>query len=124
MGGKSTPAVGFGLGIERLLLRLAETGVQIPESDPIKLYIASMGERAKTVAQKIVYNLRREGISVDTDHMERGLRASMKYADKLGVQYTVVLGDNEIDTDEVNVKNMTTGESVSVKIADLANYLK
>lgn len=124
LGGKSTPAVGFGLGIERLLLRLAETGVQIPESDPIKLYIASMGERAKTVAQKIVYNLRREGISVDTDHMERGLRASMKYADKLGVQYTVVLGDNEIDTDEVNVKNMTTGESVSVKIADLANYLK
>lgn len=124
LGGKSTPAVGFGLGIERLLLRLAETGVQIPESDPIKLYIASMGERAKIVAQKIVYNLRREGISVDTDHMERGLRASMKYADKLGVQYTVVLGDNEIDTDEVNVKNMTTGESVSVKIADLANYLK
>ncbi len=124
LGGKSTPAVGFGLGIERLLLRLAETGVEIPEAEPVKLYIAPMGDRAKTFAQEIVYKLRSEGVAVDTDHMERGLRASMKYADKLGAQFTVVLGDNEIDTNEVNVKNMATGESEAVKISELANYLK
>lgn len=124
LGGKSTPAVGFGLGIERLLLRLQETGVEIPEAETVKLYIAPMGDRAKTVAQALVYKLRCEGVAVDTDHMDRGLRASMKYADKLGAQYTVVLGDNEIDTNEVSVKNMETGETVTVNIDNLAQYLK
>lgn len=124
LGGKSTPAVGFGLGIERLLLRLSENGVEIPEADTVKLYIAPMGDSAKAKAQEIVYCLRKSGVAVDTDHMQRGLRASMKYADKLGAQYTVVLGDNEIESNEVSVKNMTTGESETVKIDDLADYLK
>ncbi len=124
LGGKSTPAVGFGLGIERLLLRLSENGVEIPEADTVKLYIAPMGDSAKAKAQEIVYCLRKSGVAVDTDHMERGLRASMKYADKLGAQYTVVLGDNEIESNEVSVKNMATGESETVKIDDLADYLK
>ena len=80
-----------------------------------RLYIAPLGEKAVAAAQGIVYSLRREGISADTDHMGRGLRASMKYADKLGAEYTAVLGDNEIETGEVNVKNMTTGEQTAVK---------
>lgn len=124
LGGKSTPAVGFGLGIERLLLRLSENGVEIPEADTVKLYIAPMGDSAKAKAQEIVYCLRKSGVAVDTDHMQRGLRASMKYADKLGAQYTVVLGDNEIESNEVSVKNMAKGESETVKIDDLADYLK
>ena len=106
------------------VLRDCFFGVEIPEAETVKLYIAPMGERAKTVAQSLVYKLRTEGVAVDTDHMDRGLRASMKYADKLGAQYTVVLGDNEIDTNEVSVKNMATGEAVAVRIDDLANHLK
>lgn len=124
LGGKPTPAVGFGLGIERLLLRLEETGAAIPEAASVALYIAPMGERARVEAQEIVYKLRQSGVSVDTDHMERGLRASMKYADKLGARYTIVLGDNELDAREVDVKCMATGESDTVKIDDLAEYLK
>jgi histidyl-tRNA synthetase len=110
LGGKSTPAVGFGLGIERLLLRLDETGVKIPKPDGVSLYIAPMGERAVKEAQKLAYSLRQEGISVDTDHLGRGLRASMKYADKLGAKFSVVIGDNELAENKASLKNMKNGE--------------
>lgn len=124
LGGKPTPAIGFGLGIERLLLRLEANGTEIPKPENVKLYIAPLGEKAVTAAQKIVFDLRRCGISADTDHLGRALRASMKYADKLGANYTVVLGDNEIETGDINVKNMATGEQSAVKIDNLAEFLK
>lgn len=122
LGGKSTPAVGFGLGIERLLLRLEENGVEIPKPDAVKLYIAPIGEGAISAAQKLAYDLRKAGVSVDTDHLGRGLRASMKYADKLGAQNTLVLGDNEIETGTAKIKNMATGEETEVSLDAIAEY--
>lgn len=124
LGGKPTPAIGFGLGIERLLLRLEETGIEIPEPESVKLYIAPLGESAVKEAQRIVYELRKKGVSADTDHIGRALRAGMKYADKIGTQYTVVLGDNEIESGEINVKNMKTGVQTTVQIEDLAEFLR
>lgn len=124
LGGKSTPAIGFGLGIERLLLRLEETGVEIPKPESVTLYIAPMGERALSFAQKLVYDLRKKGICTDTDHIGRGLRASMKYADKLGAKYTIVLGDNEIENGEVKIKNMATGEETALKLGEIADFLR
>lgn len=124
LGGKSTPAVGFGLGIERLLLRLDETGVVIPKPENTELYIAPMGENATAVTQKLVYDLRKAGVSVDTDHLGRGLRASMKYADKLGAKYTLVLGDNEIENGQANIKNMQTGQTKEVKLDRIAAFIK
>lgn len=123
LGGKSTPAVGFGLGIERLILRLEETGAKIPKPESLKLYIAPLGENAVAAAQKMVYDLRRSGISTDTDRMGRGLRASMKYADKLGAQYTIVLGDDEIEKGEANIKNMLTGEQTMICLDAVAEFL-
>ncbi len=122
LGGKSTPAVGFGLGIERLLLRLEENGVEIPKPDAVTLYIAPMGDTAVSAAQKLAYDLRKAGISVDTDHLGRGLRASMKYADKLGAQNTLVLGDNEIETGKAKIKNMETGEETEVSLDGIAKF--
>lgn len=124
LGGKPCPAIGFGLGIERLLLRLEETGTVIPADEPVKVYIAPLGGNASAKAQSIVYELRKAGISADTDHMGRGLRASMKYADKLGALNTIVLGDNEIETGLVNIKNMSTGEQTPVRLDALAEYLR
>lgn len=124
LGGKSTPAVGFGLGIERLLLRLEENGVEIPKPDAVTLYIAPMGDTAVSTAQKLAYDLRKAGVSVDTDHLGRGLRASMKYADKLGAQNTLVLGDNEIETGKAKIKNMATGEETEVSLDKLAEVLR
>ena len=124
LGGKPMPAVGFGLGIERLLLRLSDNGVEIPKPEPTKLYIVPLGDTAILMAQKLVFNLRQLGISVDTDHMGRGLRASMKYADKIGAQYTLVLGDNEIQIGSAALKNMETGEQTNVNLDNLYEYLK
>ena len=124
LGGKSTPAVGFGLGIERLLLRLEENGVEIPKPDAVTLYIAPMGDTAVSAAQKLAYDLRKAGVSVDTDHLGRGLRASMKYADKLGVQNTLVLGDNEIETGKAKIKNMKTGEETEVSLDGIAKFFE
>ncbi len=122
LGGKSCPAIGFGLGIERLLIRLAETGVEIPDENKLDLYIVPLGENAQMKAQRLAFDLRTAGVRVDTDHMKRGLKPQMKYADKLGVKYTLVLGDNEIESGSANIKNMETGEQTSVQLDKLCEF--
>ena len=123
-GGEPTPAIGFGLGIERLLIRLDELGVEIPKENNIDLYIVPLGERAGEYAQKLVYDLRKCGINTDTDHMGRGLKPQMKYANKIGAENTLVLGDNEIDSGIFKIKNMSTGEQTEVKRDELTDYFK
>ena len=122
LGGQPTPGIGFGLGIERLLLRLEETGAVIPLPEPLDLYIAPLGDKASVYAQKLIYNLRRDGIKAETDHTGRGLRAQMKYADKLGCRYTLVLGDNETDTGHASVKNMENGEQTEIELDKLSEF--
>ncbi len=122
LGGQPTPGIGFGLGIERLLLRLEETGAVIPLPEPLDLYIAPLGDKASVYAQKLIYNLRRDGIKAETDHTGRGLRAQMKYADKLGCRYTLVLGDNETDSGRASVKNMENGEQTEIELDKLSEF--
>ena len=122
-GGDHTPAIGFGLGIERLLIRLEETGVQIPCENTVDLYAAPLGEKAAAYIPKLLLSLRNKGISAETDYMGRGLRAQMKYADKLGCKYTVVLGDNEIDSNTCEIKNMLTGEKTQLSLDEIAGFI-
>ncbi len=122
-GGDFTPAVGFGLGIERLLLRLSELGVEITDTKKCCIYIAAMGDSAYTVTQKIVHKLRCSGISAELDHTGRSLKAQMKYADKIGAKYTAVLGDNELSDGKCRLKNMQTGEQTEVEIEKIAEFL-
>ncbi len=123
-GGDPTPAIGFALGIERLLIRLAENGVEIPKSDILDLYMAPLGENAVDFVPKLVYDLRQNGVSVETDHMARGLKAQMKYADKLGCRFTAVVGDNEIENNIVKIKNMETGEQTEMSFDQITAFLK
>lgn len=123
-GGASTPGIGFGLGIERLLIRLEETGAEIPLDEPMDIYIAPLGEKAAEKAANIVLELRKAGISAEMDHMSRGLRAQMKYADKLGVRYTMVLGENEIDENKGKLKNMATGEQTETALDRIVGFFK
>lgn len=122
LGGQPTAGIGFGLGIERLLLRLDETGVEIPKPDALDLYIAPLGDKASVYAQKLIYSLRRSGVKAETDHTGRGLRAQMKYADKLGCRYTLVLGDNETDTGRASLKNMESGEQTEIELDKLSEF--
>ena len=121
-GGDPTPAIGFGLGIERLLIRLAETGVEIPDDKKPDIYIAPLGDAAGDVAQVVAYKLRMAGIKAETDLIGRGLKPQMKYSDKIGAKYTLVLGDSEIETGNVRLKNMETGEQTEWNLDKLCEF--
>ena len=124
LGGQPTPGIGFGLGIERLIMCMKAQGVEIPGMKKQKLFVCNMGDNAKAFAIKLVNDLRAAGISASCDNMKKSLKAQMKYADKIGFEYTVIIGDNEIETGECNLKNMTTGENTNVKISEIVNILK
>lgn len=123
-GGKPTPAIGFGLGVERLLLRLDELGVTIPDCGNPRLYIAPLGDAAQVAAQELCFKLRTAGIAAETDLMSRGLKPQMKYSDKLGAEYTLVLGDTELETGNIKLKKMETGEQTELTIDKLADFFR
>jgi len=122
-GGDPMPGIGFGLGIERLLIRLEETGVEIPKENGVDIYVAPLGEEATAYVSSFVLKLRQSGINAETDYMGRGLRAQMKYADKLGAEYTVVLGENEIKSGVCELKNMKTGEKTEINAEKIAEFI-
>ena len=124
VGGKSTPAVGFGLGLERLLLVLQNTGRLDAPRERVDVYLAPLGERAAGEVPAIAAGLRRAGVSADYDMMGRGVKAQMKYADKSGARFVVVIGDNELESGVAVLKNMDTGEERSVALDDIAGALK
>ena len=112
LGGKPTPALGFGSGLERLLLVMEKLGVAIPGAETIDVYVATTGKAAGDAAQKLILELRRSGIAAERDLCDRSLKAQMKYADKIGARYTMVIGDDELAAGTVNLKNMQTGEQI------------
>lgn len=124
MGGEPTPAVGFGAGIERLLLTIANNNEHYAKTRNADIYIGYMGDNAKKKAVSLTNQLRQEGICAVTDLMGKSVKAQMKYADKIACQYSFVIGDNELDTQEVVVKNMQTGEKESMIMEQVANYIK
>ena len=112
LGGKPTPALGFGSGLERLLLVMEKLGIAIPGAETVDVYVATAGKAAADAAQKLVLELRRAGIAAEHDLCDRSLKAQMKYADKIGARYTMVIGDDELAAGTANLKNMQTGEQI------------
>lgn len=118
LGGQKTPALGFGMGLERLLITMEKQGCDFIEPKTPDLYIATMGEGAVSKALSLVKELREEGYFVEYDLVERGIKPQMKYADKIGSKFVVVLGDNEIQSGKANLKNMSTGEQTEISLGD------
>lgn len=116
LGGQPTPALGFGMGLERLLLTLRNQGISLSEPKSCDIYFVPMGEQAESKAMQLTAMLRNEGISAQTDVMGRSLRAQMKYADKINARFTLVLGDNELEQGEAVLKNMQSGEKISIRL--------
>ncbi len=110
MGGPQVPALGFGMGIERLMLALENQNADFPEAKKCDLYIAPMGDAAAIKATSLCTALRRDGFEAQCDVCGRGLKAQMKYADKIGALYSMVLGDNELIENKCKIKNMSNGE--------------
>lgn len=116
IGGPSMPAVGFGLGIERLLMTMQDEGVVIPEPLRLDVFIASMGEAESHKAAAVAYHLRKRGLKADIDHMGKKLKAQMKYANKIGARFTMILGEEELTNNKASLKNMKNGEQVEVPL--------
>ncbi|MCL2494186.1 MAG: histidine--tRNA ligase [Oscillospiraceae bacterium] len=121
LGGAHTPSLGFGLGIERVLLHLRELGAYIPEPEPCAVYIANRGEEALVQAAKLANELRSEGLSAQFDIVGRSLKSQMKYADKLGARFTLVLGEEELQTRCAKLKDMRTGTEEAIALEDFAD---
>ena len=123
LGGADQPGIGYAMGVERLLMVLEAQGIEIPKPNPCDLYIASMGEAASVFAMKLAADLRSEGFAAESDLIGRSLKAQMKYADKIGAKYSMVIGDNELAEGRAKVKNMSTGETADLDLnGDLSKF--
>lgn len=118
LGGKHLPSLGFAMGIERLLMLMDKQGIEIPKPSTCDLYVAVMGERASLKSFEIIKAVRSCGLIAETDVVGRGLRAQMKYADKIGAKFSMVLGDNEIEQGKAVIKNMSSGEQTGIVLDD------
>ncbi|MDN5377782.1 MAG: histidyl-tRNA synthetase [Clostridiales bacterium] len=118
LGGPKTPALGFAMGLERLIMTMENQGCDFIPEKKCDLYIASMGEAAAKKALSLAKELRDEGFWVEYDLMGRGLKAQMKYADKIGAAFSMVIGDNELENNGANLKNMRTGEQIPLRFDD------
>ncbi len=118
MGGKAMAGLGFGLGMERLMLVLEAQKVELPAPPACEVYIASMGEAASKEAFRLATELQRCGIMAACDLCSRGLKAQMKYANKIGAAFTVVLGDDELANKKAKMKNMKTGEEKPISLGE------
>ncbi len=116
LGGKPTPGCGFALGMERLILTLEEQGIELPNPERCHIFVGNMGGENSVYAQKLVMNLRELGIKAERDHLARGVKAQMKYANKLGARYTLILGDDEISTKTVKLKDMDRGTEIQLDL--------
>ena len=123
MGGPLVPSLGFAMGIERIMLLLEAQKTELPKPTPCDIYIAAMGDNAALKAAELCARLRQDGFSAQTDICGRGLKAQMKFADKLGAEFTMVLGDNELEAGKARLKNMASGSETEVRLENLADEL-
>lgn len=116
LGSQHTPSLGFAMGIERLMLLMEAQGCEFPEAEKPDLFIVALGEKATLKAVEIAKDMREEGFSALLDLNQRSVRAQMKYADKLGAKFNVVIGDNEVEAKTAKLKNMQTGEETEINL--------
>ena len=124
LGGPATPGVGFGLGIERLLLIIEESGAEIKKDSACDILICGLGNAARKEALKLSKQMRENGFRVIIDLMDRGLKAQFKYADRIGARYVVVIGDDELAKGVVSLRDMANSTQTEILKEDLLNILK
>lgn len=118
LGGAPTPAMGFAMGLERLILTMEKQGCAFQEPTSCDLYLAPMDPESVAPAMQLAQSLREMGYQAEYDLMNRGLKAQMKFANKIGAKFVIVLGENERTTKEAKIKWMETGEQFSIHLDD------
>ncbi|MFZ5647921.1 MAG: histidine--tRNA ligase [Bacillota bacterium] len=123
-GGPAVPGVGYALGMERILLAMKSQEAYLPAVDRPDVFVVSAGPGCEKEAFKLLYHLRRGGLSADMDYMGRSLKAQMKFAGKTGCRYVVILGGDELKRKAAGVKDMTSGSQVEMPLDNLAEEIK
>jgi histidyl-tRNA synthetase len=124
LGGPPTPAVGVAVGLERIILVMKDLEVEVPPLPKPSVFLAHLGPQPRREALRLVNELRREDIGAWIAFGQRGLRSQLREADKRGVRYTVILGQDELTTGAATVRDMQMGEQSKVELADLAAWLR
>ena len=119
LGGPPIPGVGFGLGIERLIMLMEANDVKFPEESRPEVFIAVMGEAAKSFGLKLCRELRQKGVIAEMDTLSRNIKGQFKYADRLGAKYTLVIGEDELKKGVVSLKDMAKSEQREIKIENI-----
>lgn len=122
-GGPATSGVGFGMGLDRLIMIMEEQKVDIPDNTKLDVYFATIGEEAKLKAMELITLLRNNHIAADMDHVGRSLKSQFKYSDKLDVPWVCIIGDNELKENIVKLRDMVTGEEIDVSLDNLVTVL-
>jgi len=122
LGGAPTPGLGFGSGLERIVLMLDKIGTPFPADTGVELYIVPMGDEAALQAASIAAQLRRAGIAVLVEQTGRGLKAAMKYANNSGARYALILGEQELTSGRWVLRNMQ--QSSQEEISSAGDLLK
>jgi len=119
LGGPETPGIGFGLGVERLLLLMQAQNAPLPAINPLDVYVVGIGDETKAETLKIVEKIRSNGFSADQDYLDRKPKAQFKTADRLNTKIVITIGNDELTNKVVNLKVMATGEEQQVKLEDV-----
>lgn len=118
IGGQDMPSLGFGMGMERLLLTMENQGIKIEDESGCDIYIAAIGTAGQLEAFNLVRQIRQASLIAESDVVGRSLKAQMKYADKIGAKFSMVLGDDEIKNGSAKIKNMKTGEQTEISLTN------
>lgn len=123
VGGKPTPGVGFALGMERIFNALAAQGIELPINNSIDVFVATLEKEAAPVGFRLATELRRRGLAVGYDMLERSLKAQFKYADKFNAAYIVIVGGDELARGTVQLRNMQNGEQQEVALDEIVDFV-
>jgi len=123
LGGPESPGIGFGMGLERLMMALESEEIPLPIDDSIDVYFIALGDDAQLETVKLMQSLRQKGLKVDKDYMGKKMKAQLKNANRLQARVVVIIGENELETGYVQVRTMSTGEQKEVSISELDSKL-
>lgn len=123
LGGADLSGIGFGIGVDRCVLACEAEGIDLPQSLLLDLFLVPLSIEAKTASLKMAESLRAAGLKVDLAYGDRSLKGGMKAADKSGARFSLVIGDDELSSDQASLKDMKTGEMLSVRINALTENI-
>lgn len=125
LGGPETPGIGFGLGVERLLLVLDAEGIKLNNDNGLDVYVVGIGDKTLSGTMKLVHAIRKAGFSAERDYLERKPKGQFKNASRLNAKYTLTVGEEELAAGKANLKEMSSGQEVAVSLSEIqTNFAK